>query len=1063
MFHQVRLILIVIFSILVLGCSGNSSSTTDIPNTSLNRFSGVVNNGYVSNMAISLTPINKFGQFSLDENGAFEGASGFSNNTGRYSFTLENDSAGSYLFVASSIVDGEVSRTSCQISTGCSVKGEVVPFGGMFDIDEPLSWIAAIESVSEAQFVVINPITEMARVYGYTAYVNESDSNVTSEGTVPVEGYYSNYNIAKSNTQIASLMGLSDILSIEPANLYLLHNLNASTPLVLRESIRYGALLAAWQKLSIEFDNTKADQEAQFQSEVITSFIAYEGQLYQADSPNEDVLTLKDWLLTALQVLEGARDYHISQGRTVSESVMTVLAEFQAEIATLDPGQLTQAEFNIPVGYLKDYSDAVSKTKATINYLSDLPNQFATSEYRNGVSELYELIKEQGALSSQEFDEIFQDLLLLREYYLSCVAGLCSASNKWNSYTTVINDKKEMLISGTPGGEVKVSQEILKERPEEEAKLDGDEDTTRIHDLLISGTFFSGNLQLKLEDQETSDPEHPIYNAIRFTYSKEFSEIPQIPALLAGGSGLTEDEERVPNSIEMTFPRFTLTNTALKNTDQELTIEGAATILLTAAIDFYDTKEGLSDLEKTGKRFNIANFTLSVAIEGLSHGVIQLNGEEVNLQNRFLLSFNAGASSAVATEDNLFAYYPDERYPSFDDFFVARKGFEVGSSFEGPIAFTKKGIMNFPALNSDGSEIENQETVVEYLEVDFVIGGAVRYVVYPKLMGDEKYFGLRCIIAPEDELLIVDPSYTVTETDEKGVEFERSLLSCTERDRYEGGATLVNYLNEVYRANRDLISSYGLPGRGRYRIDFPMVTNVVDGVDVDTLADLPTAISPVGGTLEDEIVLGVNNLRMQVVPEVLDSGNSGYQPTSAIDLSMTWPRHDLIDVSLFFAYDAEQIFKYSDGSGLPYLAVGSNVESTAIAYRVDETGNEVGNVTMSWSGVYFQDGMAGSEHLFQKTNNADLSESVLMEVGSSVNYEPYSKKEIDENAAKTPAVINEEKCGFFDRGNETEVGEDCEAIAYLNFRGLVTGTVREERDGVYVVRYIDGSWQVLGN
>ena len=40
---------------------------------------------------------------------------------------------------------------------------------------------------------------------------------------------------------------------------------------------------------------------------------------------------------------------------------------------------------------------------------------------------------------------------------------------------------------------------------------------------------------------------------------------------------------------------------------------------------------------------------------------------------------------------------------------------------------------------------------------------------------------------------------------------------------------------------------------------------------------------------------------------------------------------------------------------------------------------------------------------------------------------------------------------------------ECEGVAYLTFRGFVTGTVREERDGVYVARYIDGSWQVIGN
>ena len=58
-------------------------------------------------------------------------------------------------------------------------------------------------------------------------------------------------------------------------------------------------------------------------------------------------------------------------------------------------------------------------------------------------------------------------------------------------------------------------------------------------------------------------------------------------------------------------------------------------------------------------------------------------------------------------------------------------------------------------------------------------------------------------------------------------------------------------------------------------------------------------------------------------------------------------------------------------------------------------------------------------------------------------------------------VVNKQ-CGFFGRGNEPVADQKCDAIAYFTFRGLVTGSLREERDGVYVIRYIDGSFQILG-
>jgi len=82
-----------------------------------------------------------------------------------------------------------------------------------------------------------------------------------------------------------------------------------------------------------------------------------------------------------------------------------------------------------------------------------------------------------------------------------------------------------------------------------------------------------------------------------------------------------------------------------------------------------------------------------------------------------------------------------------------------------------------------------------------------------------------------------------------------------------------------------------------------------------------------------------------------------------------------------------------------------------------------------------------------------LKEDIAVEIGSNVFYKQ----------ANSSAAESEEKCGFLSRGQRTDEGIECDAIAYLTYRGLVTGSIREERDGVYVVRYIDDTWQVLGN
>ena len=56
----------------------------------------------------------------------------------------------------------------------------------------------------------------------------------------------------------------------------------------------------------------------------------------------------------------------------------------------------------------------------------------------------------------------------------------------------------------------------------------------------------------------------------------------------------------------------------------------------------------------------------------------------------------------------------------------------------------------------------------------------------------------------------------------------------------------------------------------------------------------------------------------------------------------------------------------------------------------------------------------------------------------------------------------EVSCGAYNR-DENVTNGDCEAVAYLTYRGSLMGTVREERDGVYIVRFVDGTWTMLGD
>ena len=89
-------------------------------------------------------------------------------------------------------------------------------------IDEKGHWLQHTEHYNIASDIS-STAAQMARALGYTTYINDG-TNISgdlesdlAEANKPAANYYSNHGILKGNTQTASLVGLSDVLSIEPA------------------------------------------------------------------------------------------------------------------------------------------------------------------------------------------------------------------------------------------------------------------------------------------------------------------------------------------------------------------------------------------------------------------------------------------------------------------------------------------------------------------------------------------------------------------------------------------------------------------------------------------------------------------------------------------------------------------------------------------------------------------------------------------------------------------------------------------------------------------------------
>jgi hypothetical protein len=1039
-------------AIFISGCSGNSDNKSLLPTSDIKRFVGVVNNASVKGIDLAAIPIGQHGQFGLDEAGNVDASIKKSDERGRYRFNIDIKEVGPYVLTASTpkltseTESFEMPKASCQLADGCSIDGSNILFGEDYSLAYDLQWSAAVESVSDGQFIVVNPITEMARVLGFSIFINDSEDSGTTVGDIPAASYYSNYGVVKGNSQTASLLGLGDILSIEPVDMTLLHVLSVDSSTAIQESIRYGALLAGWQKLELEYNENSLDPDFPFQAAVISQFVSNKGQLYQAAALDNQILTLRQWYQAALENLVAVRDYHLGLTRDVPNDVNLVITRFQSEINALNNGELTEAVFVINAQFVEDYSDAVMKTKAMVNYLSNLQTNFATEDYRRSIKETSDLVTAETQRLSSKLDGLFNNLLLIHQYYISCNQGACDEQSEWHGGASTYVAQGSKLTIVQPGG---TTLELTQGLVFDELNPEGST-RTNAHDLYLGGAFEFDGLRLELSDF-ASDSTEGIQSSLRFSFSERLTKLPIPPELIVGGLGASVDDSLVPDYIELIMPNFKLYDSFQVGTATELSVSGALTAVMIANTDIEDfTKEPEG---KLGKRYNLSNVKAVLKFTGQDQRAAGSNKER---RDNAAISIDAIASEAFTSGSDFTAYFPDTVYPTFAAFFKPREGFKVGDTSSAPLVISRRGEMHFPMLDDEGVFSEDGSTIkVQYIELDYEIGGLERYIVYPKAAADQ-YWGLICTAQADDEDDLLDFEYSKVVQNAAGEEFNQVLLVCPIRDKYAGAATTDEFVNKIYELNKDLFNLRDYNGQGSYRIDYPTTAAGKLKPFIQDAAHY--------GQLEKAIILGVDSMRLQFKPQFVSPSGAAYLPESILDISLIWRTHDLININALLAFDSEQVVNNQNGSGLPYLAVGSDSESYSVAYRTDANGDESGEYVMAWAGVKFVDGPIKGHKVMQKTDDVDLKEGVFAGIGSNVTYLPYSPRELRQQALNgiDGTQATEETCGFFARGAETQAGEDCDAIAYLTFRGLVTGSLREERDGAYVIRYIDGTWQVLG-
>lgn len=184
-----------------------------------------------------------------------------------------------------------------------------------------------------------------------------------------------------------------------------------------------------------------------------------------------------------------------------------------------------------------------------------------------------------------------------------------------------------------------------------------------------------------------------------------------------------------------------------------------------------------------------------------------------------------------------------------------------------------------------------------------------------------------------------------------------------------------------------------------------------------------TSVTTVNGKLTSPFTMGIENLKLQLEHKLKD------KPNAIVKFDLTQRVRDIWEAAVSFGYD----YKYLIG----VVPTGLKTKSLYLAYQVKKKLDSNSNpLTVE----------LGSLLIFNGKNVVAGKDSIAVQIASDVNF--------SEGATH-------KTCGLYQHGRLISK-DDCTAIAYLTYRGALMATVREERPGIYVARYLDGSFIILG-
>src|SRR5690554_4247919 len=411
---------------------------------------------------------------------------------------------------ANADINQAASKSRCQWVEGCGSK----EFGA--DISPVYQWQSVVWDLRKDERVVVTPLTHLAAALAFEyAYAEQRhpdpdpntpyDENPNTQTPLWQEtGYYSPYSVEQAISQVSKLFGISNIQTTFPADITRINSLNVGNELEAKNSVRYGALLAAWARLQ--------EENPEFTEKVTAEFIDNQAQFLEKGQLLENgqpaFLTLETLYQAAIDNLTKLTVHNAG----VKQVVASVVSGLQADIETFTEDEMT-SETPASIKDLfgseaySNYQLGVERTKLFIAELQDQSKYFFDDT--DGLINTYlEEQKEFFRSNKDNFNAVLKSLKSAERIYIDSYHGSACSSSLDDTLWSDCNYSGNVLTltDDISGKQVTLSMKNVTSNKQ-------------AVDIEMTGELQINELLFKLNDSATNK------SRVRLFYSEETSQV----------------------------------------------------------------------------------------------------------------------------------------------------------------------------------------------------------------------------------------------------------------------------------------------------------------------------------------------------------------------------------------------------------------------------------------------------------------------------------------------------------------------------------------------------------